>query len=86
MEFTVEALPLNLIELRADLMRVDVFLASLAHRAAERMDSFQRGVSAEPLVVDGSNMELMDGYARYTALEELGRRSVMAYVGRVRVV
>jgi hypothetical protein len=86
MEFTVEALPLSVIERRVDLMTEDEYLASLARRAAERMESFQRGVSAEPLVVDGSNMELMDGYARYTALEELGRRSVMAYVGRVRVV
>ena len=87
MEFTLETVRLEDIRLRRELMdyRNDTydFMASLRERADERRESFQRGVSLEPLVVNGDNMELMDGYTRYIVLKEYRQERIYAYTGRV---
>ena len=36
----------------------------------------------EPIVVRGRDMVVYDGYARLHALKQLGKRNVLAYVGR----
>ena len=87
MEFTLEIIRLEEVRLRQELMnyRSDTydFMASLRKRADERRESFLRGVSIEPLVVNGDNMELMDGYTRYVVLKEYRQESIYAYVGRI---
>ena len=87
MEFKLKIIKLGDIVLRQELMNykndTDDFVASLRKRADERKESFMRGVSTEPLVVNGDNMELMDGYTRYTALKEYQQENVYAYVGRI---
>jgi hypothetical protein len=65
----------------ADLMRVFDFRRSLEQRADEREESMLRGVSIEPLLVDGSSFELMDGYTRYVVLKRHGQETAYAYVG-----
>jgi hypothetical protein len=88
MEFTLEIVRLEEIRLRQELMsyRSDTydFMVSLRGRADERKGSFLRGVSLEPLVVKGDNMELMDGYTRYIVLKEYQQENVYAYLGRTR--
>lgn len=88
MEFTLEILGLGEIQLRQDLMgyKSDTydFMAALRKRANERKESFLRGVSIEPLVVNGDGMELMDGYTRYIVLQEYQQENAYAYVGRRR--
>ena len=87
MEFALKIVRLEEICLRQELMnyRSDTydFIASLRERADERKESFLRGVSLEPLVVNGDNMELMDGYTRYIVLKEYRQKYIYAYVGRV---
>ena len=88
MEFTLEILELGDIRLRQDVMdyRTDTydFKASLRQRANVREESFIRGVSTEPLVVNGDGMELMDGYTRYIVLRDHRQEKVYAYVGQVK--
>ena len=87
MELTLEIIRLEEVRLRQELInyRSDTydFMASLRKRADERRESFLRGVSIEPLVVNGDNMELMDGYTRYVVLKEYRQESIYAYVGRI---
>ena len=87
MEFSLEILGLGEINLRQDVMsyRNDTydFMTSLRERANERKESLLRGVSIEPLVVNGDGMELMDGYTRYIVLKEYQQENVYAYVGRI---
>ena len=87
MEFTLELLELGDIYLRQDVMdyKTDTydFKSSLHQRAKEREESFLRGVSTEPLVVNSDGMELMDGYTRYMVLQDHQQEKVYAYVGQV---
>lgn len=87
MVFTLETLRLSEIQLRQELMayRSDTydFVTELRRRADEREESLRRGVSIEPLVVNGSGMELMDGYTRYMVLKKYQQDRVYAYVGHV---
>jgi hypothetical protein len=56
------------------------FIEELRKRAGEREESLLRGISLEPLVVNGDNMELMDGYTRYMVLRKHKQERVYAYV------
>ena len=86
MEFTLEILELGDIRLRQGVMdyKTDAydFKTSLRQRANEREESFLRGVSTEPLVVNRDGMELMDGYTRYIVLQDHQQERVYAYVGQ----
>ncbi len=87
MTFSLEILPLADIRPRSDLMtyRTETydFMAELEARANEREVSLLRGVSTEPLIVNRSGLELMDGYTRYVLLKRHKQEEVYAYVGTV---
>ena len=87
MEFMLEELDMDRIQLRPDLMSYKTtaydFMASLMARAQKREESLLRGVSTEPLLVNGSDFELMDGYTRYMVFRNHNQERVLAYVGRV---
>jgi hypothetical protein len=88
MSFTLEVLALNDIQPRPDLMNYktesESFVEDLQARAEEREVSMLRGVSIEPIVVNQSGFELMDGYTRYTVLKQYQQKEVYAYVGKRR--
>lgn len=54
----------------------------LQARAEEREESMLRGVWIEPVIVNQSGLELMDGYTRYTVLKKHRQTEVYAYVGK----
>ena len=83
MEFALEILKLESIHPRADLMSLEDFQTSLKERADDREESMLRGVSIEPLLINRSGSELMDGYARYMVLKRHAQKDVYAYVGSV---
>ena len=82
MDFRLEIIQLEEIRPNADLWSVEDFQTSLQERADEREESMLRGVSIEPLLVDGDGFELMDGYTRYLVLKRHGQKEAYAYVGR----
>jgi hypothetical protein len=81
MTFALKVIRMDELRPNADLMRVSGFRRSLEERAGEREQSMLRGVSIEPLLVDGSSFELMDGYTRYIVLKRHGQDTTYAYVG-----
>ena len=83
MEFALEILKLQSIHPRADLMSVEDFQTSLKERADDREESMLRGVSIEPLLINRSGSELMDGYTRYMVLKRHAQKDVYAYLGSV---
>ena len=83
MQFALEIVRVEDICPNADLFRVEQFHRELKERADERELSMLRGVSIEPLLVNRSGFELMDGYTRYTVLKRYEQKEVYAYVGTV---
>ena len=83
MDFELEIIQLDSIRPNADLMNMEDFQRSLKERADEREESILRGISIEPLLVNGNSFELMDGYTRYTVLKRYNQEQVYAYVGHV---
>lgn len=81
MTFALEVVRLDYICPNADLMSGEGFRRSLEERADDREESMLRGVSIEPLLVNGSSLELMDGYTRYTVLNRHRQETAYAYVG-----
>ncbi len=85
LSFSLKKISLEGIILRKDLMSYntpqDNFARSLEIRADELQESFRRGVSLEPLLINGETMELMDGYTRYTVLKREGIQKVWVYRG-----
>lgn len=81
MEFTLDIVPLEAIRPHPDLWSVENFQAELRERVKDREWSVLRGVSIEPLVVNGTNLQLMDGYTRFVLLKKYGQKYVYAYVG-----
>lgn len=81
MEVRLEIIQLEKIHPNPDLWSVAEFRSSLQERADEREESMLRGVSIEPLLVDGDGFELMDGYTRYLVLNRYGQKEAYAYVG-----
>lgn len=85
MEFSLQILPLESINPRADLIAHETatynFMAELMERAEEREESLLRGVSTEPLVVNLDGLELMDGYTRYIVMQKHHQQQVYVYVG-----
>jgi hypothetical protein len=82
LEFKLEVVRLEKIHLNADLMSVEDFQVSLKERADEREEAMLRGVSSEPLLVNRTGFELMDGYTRYTVLKRYEQKEVYAYAGQ----
>ena len=81
MEFALEIINLDDVCPNADLWTVEEFHVSLKERADEREESILRGISIEPLLVNRSGFELMDGYTRYVVLKRFEQKGVYAYVG-----
>jgi hypothetical protein len=81
MDFELAIIQLDRIRPNADLMSVEDFQTSLKERADEREESILRGISIEPLLINGNSFELMDGYTRYTVLKRYGQKEVYAYLG-----
>ena len=59
------------------------FASELAERADEREESMLRGVSQEPLLVREPDLELMDGYTRYTVLRRHSQTMTYVYLARL---
>lgn len=83
MEFSLEIIHLEDIIPNPDLMSMDEFLVSLQERADDREESFLRGQSVEPLLVNRDGNELMDGYTRYTLLRKYGQHETYVYMGTI---
>ncbi len=85
LKFKLKIVNIDEIRPRKELMNYKTksycFMDELKERAKDREESMQRGVSIEPLVVRGSDMELMDGYTRYIVIKKFGEKKVYAYVG-----
>jgi hypothetical protein len=81
MEFALEIIKLDSIHPNADLWSVEDFHRGLKERADEREESILRGISIEPLLLNGNDLELMDGYTRYTVLKRYNQKEVFAYLG-----
>jgi len=85
MQFDLRIVDINKIKLRKDLMNYKkgryIFRDELKDRCADRLESIQRGVSIEPLVVRKKDMQLMDGYSRFSVLKKLGAKKVYVYMG-----
>ena len=85
MEFMLEVIRLDDICPNADLMSVADFQRSLKERADEREESILRGISIEPLLVNRTGFELMDGYTRHMLLKRYDQKEVYAYLGTTRI-
>lgn len=83
MKFSLEVIDPGEIRPHPDLMSVEEFITSLQERADDREESMLRGGSIEPLLVNHSGLQLMDGYTRYTVLKRHQQNAVYAYVGTV---
>ena len=85
MTFKVEIVEFEKIIPRKDLMEYQIgsynFIEELNRRASEREESMLRGISIEPLLVRGGDMELMDGYTRYMVLRKHRQDKLYAYIG-----
>lgn len=81
LKFSLKVIQLQDIRPNADLFSVEQFQKGLKERADEREDSMLRGVSIEALLVNGKDLELMDGYTRYTVLKRHDQKEVYAYIG-----
>ncbi|HAS41698.1 MAG TPA: hypothetical protein DCS93_14565 [Microscillaceae bacterium] len=83
--FALQQIDLSSIKLKPDLMAYEKdgesFVDDLQERVEEREESFLRGLSFEPLLVNGHNFELMDGYTRYMLFNKYHQKQVYAYVG-----
>jgi hypothetical protein len=88
LSFNLTVMPLDRIYIRSDIMAYErdgySFAVSLQRRAEATRQAIERGASIEPLLVRAGDNELMDGYARYTALKLLGARRAYVYAGAVR--
>ena len=86
MNFYLVKLDINKIMLRPELMTYKNdsynFVEELQGRAEEMEESILRGSSIEPLLVNGKNMELMDGYTRYTILKKHNEENIYVYLGK----
>ncbi len=85
LEFKLEIIEIDKVRPRAELMVYKTdgysFQKELSERVIERLEAIRMGTSIMPVVVRGTDMELMDGYTRYTTLKQLGAKQVYAYVG-----
>ena len=84
MDFQLEIVRLEDIRPNADLFSVEQFHMELKERADDREESILRGMTIEPLLVNRTGYELMDGYTRYTVIKRYQQKEVYAYVGTVR--
>lgn len=84
MDFQLEIVRLEDIHPNADLFSVAQFHVELKERADDREESILRGMTIEPLLINRTGFELMDGYTRYTVIKRYQQKEVYAYVGTVK--
>jgi hypothetical protein len=61
---------------------------NFAKRLAERSKELRKGIELWgrviwPIILRGEDMEVLDGYCRYSTLRELGTSRLYAYVGKL---
>ena len=87
-EFKVKKVELEKIHPRQDLMiyKSDSydFKEHLKVRADEMEESLLQGSSLGPLIVKKENMELMDGYTRYSILKKYEQKKTYVYLGSLK--
>ena len=83
MQFKLEVVRLDDIQPHPDLWKAAEFQSELKERAEDREGSFLRGVSIEPLLINYTGFQLMDGYTRYVLLKRYNQKDVLAYIGRI---
>lgn len=83
MTFQLEIVRLEDIHPNPALWGVEQFQVELKERADDREESFLRGGSVEPLLINRDGFELMDGYTRYLVLKRHKQKEVYAYIGSV---
>ena len=85
--FKLKKVDLEIIQPRQDLMNYKTgsysFIEELNVRADEMEESILQGSSLAPLLVKKENMELMDGYTRYTILKKYHQKWVYVYLGSI---
>ena len=85
--FRLKKINLETIQLRQDLMNYETdtynFVEKLKVRADEMEESILQGSSLGPLLVKKENMELMDGYTRYTILKKHQQKRTYVYLGSI---
>ncbi len=85
--FKLKKVDLETIQPRQDLMNYKTdsynFKEELKVRAYEMEESILQGSSLGPLLVKKENMELMDGYTRYTILKKYQQKTTYVYLGLI---
>jgi len=81
-DWTVETLSISDIKLWKPLMKDPAFIYGLKQRVEAQKNRILQGEIIEPIVVRGRDKVIYDGYARLHALKHLGKREVLAYVGK----
>jgi len=85
--FKLKKVDLETIQPRQDLMNYKTdsysFIEELNVRADEMEESILQGSSLGPLLVKKENMELMDGYTRYTILNKYQQKRVYVYLSSI---
>lgn len=81
MEFNLSIVKMEIITLNNDLMSAEDFIVDLKKRTDEREESVLRGISIEPLLINRTGFELMDGYTRHAVLKRHRQIEVYAYIG-----
>ena len=85
--FKLKKVDLETIQPRQDLMNYKKesysFIEELKVRADEMEESILQGSSLGPLLVKKENMELMDGYTRYTILNKYQQKRVYVYLSSI---
>jgi hypothetical protein len=88
LNFSLEIVQLSDIRLRKDLMNYKTkdysFIEELMERLKEMEESILQGSSIGPLIINRNDMELMDGYTRYTILKKHAQDDVYVYVGSIK--
>lgn len=82
--FEMKRMHLSAIVPRKDLMTwvsgKYVFAEELSSRVSEARENISETTIIDPLVVLADTNELVDGYMRYTLLQEMGAKEVLVYV------
>lgn len=79
--FKLKEVDLSNLKRRPELLSDNEFSKDLEKRIEFQIERIKSGQSIKPLVLDGRDMLIFDGYARSGALDKLGKNICLAYVG-----
>lgn len=83
-KWSIQSLNLNEIILDQELLNEHEFQKEIQKRVDFQKNKILRNKRITPLVVMYKNKYLIDGYARFLALKELGIKEVKVYFGKFR--